>query len=352
MSGFWQGRRVLVTGHTGFKGVWLSLWLEQLGAKVIGLSLPPHTSPSLYSLVGPWPNQEREFVDVRDARAVTKAVADAQPQIVFHLAAQALVRPSYQDPITTFATNVMGTLHILGAIRHVPGIEAAVVVTTDKVYENLQLGQPFVEQDRLGGKDPYSSSKACAELVTQSFRDSFLSDDRAPRVATARAGNVVGGGDWSVDRLVPDIVRAHTAGHKVKLRYPDAVRPWQHVLEPLHGYLTLGQLLIESPKIAPKAVNFGPDPGGFLSVAEVVEMVSQAFGGSPGWEQMSGAHPAEADTLTLSSEHARQTLGWRSKLTMLETIDWTAQWYRDLAGGGDARQLTLSQIYLYQSLCS
>lgn len=350
MSGFWQGRRVLVTGSTGFKGAWLSLWLEHLGADVVGLGLPPQTDPSLFAaaaLAGP----QHHLVDVRHAEAVKRVVEEARPQIVFHLAAQALVRTSYREPISTFATNVMGTLHVLDAVRAVPGVESLVVVTTDKVYENHQLGKPFAEDDRLGGKDPYSSSKACAELATQSFRDSFLTDEGAAAVATARAGNVVGGGDWSQDRLIPDIVRAHSAGKKVLLRFPDAVRPWQHVLEPLRGYMMLAQRLVDERNAAPVVVNFGPDPGSFLRVADVVDMVSAEFGGRPGWQQAPGAPLPEAKTLTLSSELADRSLGWKPMLTMRETIQWTAQWYRDFAGGRDARQLAMAQICRYQELC-
>ncbi len=362
MSGFWRGRRVLVTGDTGFKGMWLCLWLEQLGADVTGLALPPETNPSLYTLAGGLRGHHR-MIDVRDAAAVQLAVSEARPQIVFHLAAQALVRRSYQDPLGTFATNVMGTLNVLQAIRVTPGVQAAVIVTTDKVYENNNLGHPFVESDRLGGKDPYSNSKACAELATQSFRDSFLDAAGAPAIATARAGNVVGGGDWSADRLVPDVVRAHANGDKVQLRYPDAIRPWQHVLEPVHGYLTLAQRLVEKPSAAstPRAVNFGPNPESFLTVAEVVETLVTALDGESstrsgsgsvsGWERAPGTHLPEAAALTLSSELAQRALNWRPRLTMPETIAWTAHWYAALAKGGNARTLTLEQISNYQARC-
>ncbi len=356
MSGFWHGRRVLVTGNTGFKGMWLALWLEQLGAKVTGLALPPSTHPSLYALAGRI-GDRHVMADVRDALAVERAVAEARPQVVFHLAAQALVRPSYQDPLGTFGTNVMGTLNVLQAITAMPGVEAAVIVTTDKVYENNNLGHAFAEGDRLGGKDPYSNSKACAELATQSFADSFLTADGTPAVATARAGNVVGGGDWSLDRLVPDVVRAHTAGTKVQLRYPAAIRPWQHVLEPLHGYLTLAQRLTEQPRGAttPRAVNFGPNPESFLTVADVVDTLVAALGGQnrpgSGWEQAPGTHLPEAAALTLLSELAQRTLGWHPRLTMPETIAWTADWYAALAKGGDARTLMIEQITRYQARC-
>jgi CDP-glucose 4,6-dehydratase len=368
MSGFWQGRRVLITGNTGFKGVWLGLWLDTLGAELAGVALPPATDPSLFVLTGGLKGRHTN-ADIRDAASVTAAVAEFRPQIVFHLAAQALVRPSYQDPTGTFATNVMGTLNVLEAIRVVPGVEAAVIVTTDKVYENDNRGRPFVETDRLGGKDPYSNSKACAELVTQCFRDSFLSGATAPLVATARAGNVIGGGDWSQDRLVPDVIRAHAENRKVQLRYPKATRPWQHVLEPLHGYLTLAQRLSEEhvaqschQKTAhptPRALNFGPDPESFLTVAQVVETLTMALGkgrsasttGGAGWEQAPGTHLPEAAALTLSSDLALRSLNWRPRLTMQETINWTADWYVALAAGNDARTLALDQIRKYQARC-
>lgn len=349
---FWRGLRVLVTGQTGFKGAWLCLWLEQLGAKVSAFALPPRTQPSLYELAGPWTGQDHAITDLADRGAVLRAIETAKPQIVFHLAAQALVRASYRDPVGTFATNVMGTLHVLDACRSVPGVEAVVVVTTDKVYENLGAEQPFHETDRLGGKDPYSSSKACAELAVVSFRDSFLARDRPPFLATVRAGNVVGGGDWSQDRLIPDVVRALTAGQKVALRYPHAVRPWQHVLEPLRGYLMLAERLATWPSDAPSAVNFGPDPDSFLTVAEVVDILKTAFPDAKGWEQAPGDHAAEAKTLTLSSHLAEKRLGWRPRLSMAQTIRWTADWYRLQARGASARTLCLEQISDYQALCS
>jgi CDP-glucose 4,6-dehydratase len=368
MNGFWQGRRVLITGNTGFKGAWLGMWLDTLGAELKGVALPPATDPSLYALTGGL-NGRHINADIRDAAAVTEAVAAFRPQIVFHLAAQALVRPSYLDPSGTFATNVMGTLNVLEAIRAVPGVEAAVIVTTDKVYENDNRGTPFVETDRLGGKDPYSNSKACAELATQCFRDSFLSDVMAPSVATARAGNVIGGGDWSQDRLIPDVIRAHGENRKVQLRYPTATRPWQHVLEPLNGYLTLAQRLSEERSAqgrcekgalpTPRALNFGPDPESFLTVAQVVETLTAALGEGrgagpakgAGWQQAPGKHLPEAAALTLSSDLALQALGWRPRLTMQETIDWTADWYSAYAAGGDARTLTRDQIDRYQARC-
>ena len=348
MTNFWRGRRVLVTGQTGFKGSWLCLWLRHLGAEVSAFALPPLTEPSLYALAAPGPDQTHEIVDLRDGAAVRAAVARARPEIVFHLAAQALVRASYRDPVGTYAANLMGTVHLLEAMRATASVRAAVIVTTDKVSENDGRGRAFVEPDRLGGKDPYSNSKACAELATTAFRDTLLGDGAA--VATARAGNVVGGGDWSEDRLVPDVVRALLAGRPVALRYPGSVRPWQHVLEPLGGYLMLGERLLTRPEAAPRALNFGPDHRSTLTVAEMVEILSAAFDGAAGWEQAPGEHPPEAATLTLDSALAGRSLGWFPRLSMEDTIGWTAEWYRGWRAGADPRELSLGQIRRYETL--
>ena len=349
MTAFWAGRRVLVTGHTGFKGAWLCLWLERLGANVWGFALPPQTEPSLYELAAPWSGQHHRIADVRDSVAVLNAVRDATPQIIFHLAAQSLVRASYRDPLATYATNVMGTLHVLLAARDVPGVEAVVVVTTDKVYQNDSSGVAFCEQDPLGGEDPYSASKACAEIVTQSFRESYLIG-RGPAIATVRAGNVIGGGDWSDDRLVPDVVRAVSKGDKLSLRYPNAVRPWQHVLDPLYGYLHLAERLVRDPKAMPPAVNFGPDPGSWLTVAQVADVIGRALDTRSSWEPAPGDPLPEAATLTLSSDLAKRVLGWAPLLTMQETVDWTAEWYKAHRAGRDMRAATLDQIGRYETL--
>ena len=349
MTAFWAGRCVLVTGHTGFKGSWLCLWLQRLGAKVWGLALAPQTKPSLYELASPWPGQNHRTVDIRDPVAILNAVREATPQVIIHLAAQSLVRTSYRDPLATYATNVMGTLHVLLAARDVSGVEAVVVATTDKVYENNSSGVAFREQDRLGGKDPYSASKACAELLTRSFRESYLAG-RRPAVATVRAGNVIGGGDWSEDRLVPDVVRAISQGRKVVLRYPDAVRPWQHVLDPLSGYLALAEQLIRNPAKMPAALNFGPDRGHWLTVAQVADVVGQALDAGSSWELAPGKPLPEAATLTLSSELAKRVLEWAPKLTMQETVDWTADWYKAHQSGRNMRTVTLDQIARYEKL--
>ena len=349
MTAFWRGRRVLVTGHTGFKGAWLCLWLERLGATVSGLALAPQTEPSLYELLSPWPKQSHRTIDIRNVLELQNAVRDAAPEVIFHLAAQSLVRTSYRDPLETFATNVMGTLHVLLAARDVPGVKAVVVATTDKVYENDSSGKAFHEHDPLGGKDPYSASKACAELLTFSFRESFLRG-RRPAVATVRAGNVIGGGDWSDDRLVPDVVRAVSKGQKVALRYPHAVRPWQHVLDPLSGYLVLAEQLVSNPADMPGALNFGPDSGHWLTVAQVADVVSQALGAGSSWELAPGKPLPEAATLTLSSDLAKDALGWAPKLSMRETVSWTADWYKAHRSGRDMRAATLDQIARYEKI--
>jgi CDP-glucose 4,6-dehydratase len=288
------------------------------------------------------------IADIRSGELVRDAVSRASPQIVFHMAAQALVRESYRDPLGTYATNVLGTGNLLQACRGLKGLECVLVITSDKVYENDGAGRPFEESDRLGGHDPYSNSKACAELLTASFRDSFFGG--GPPVATVRAGNVIGGGDWSPDRLIPDCVRALAAGKPVSLRYPESVRPWQHVLEPLGGYLTLAQALVSAPEVSPRAVNFGPDAASFCMVKEVVDAFSARFAGKPGWERDPSAHPAEARALTLSSNLAERALGWRPALGIAESLAWTADWYRAHAAREDMVKFSDAQIARYESL--
>ena len=349
---FWHGRRVLLTGHTGFKGAWLGLWLRALGAEVTGYALDPVTSPSLWGLVGarPLPNLADVRGDVCDGARLGAVLRDCEPQIVIHMAAQALVRESYRDPLRTYATNVMGTATLLDACRRSPRLQSVLVVTSDKVYENDGSRRPFEEGDRLGGHDPYSNSKACAELVTGSYRDSFFGG--GPALATVRAGNVIGGGDWSDDRLVPDCVRALDAGAPVSLRFPESVRPWQHVLEPLSGYLALAQVMVASPGSAPRAVNFGPDAASFCTVRELVDGFSAGFGGRPGWRRDGGVHPPEARALTLSSGLAAHALGWRPRLGIREALAWTADWYRAHRAGRDMLEITEGQIRRYCELMS
>jgi CDP-glucose 4,6-dehydratase len=351
-ANFWRGRRVLLTGHTGFKGAWMSLWLRELGADVTGYALAPPTEPNLWSMVGAQPQGGGKLrsviADVRDAERVAQSVTQADPQIVIHMAAQALVRESYRDPLGTYGTNVMGTASLLQACRSLHHLECVVVVTSDKVYENHGEGRAFAEGDRLGGHDPYSNSKACTELLTTSFRDSFFAD--GPPIATARAGNVIGGGDWSEDRLIPDCVRALKSGQSVNLRYPDAIRPWQHVLEPLSGYLALAQGLVKAPQTTPRAVNFGPDPASFCTVREVVDTFGARFAGKPGWVRDPGPQPAEAQALTLSSTLARQALGWHPRLDIGESLSWTADWYLAHSAGKNMLAFSEAQIARYREL--
>jgi CDP-glucose 4,6-dehydratase len=346
MNDFWKDRRVFLTGHTGFKGAWLSLWLHRMGAKVSGYSLAPHTEPNLFDLAGA--NTHSIIGDVRDQAKLRAALEASDPQIVIHMAAQALVRESYRDPLGTYATNVLGTGNLLNACRDLKHLECVVVVTSDKVYENHDEGRAFGEGDRLGGHDPYSNSKACAELLTGSFRESFFKE--GPPIAAARAGNVIGGGDWSQDRLIPDCVRALKAQKPVTLRYPDAVRPWQHVLEPLSGYLALAQALVQRPDDDLRAVNFGPNPSSFRPVREVVDAFSARFSGRPGWRPDPGVNPQEAAALTLSSALAQSTLQWHPRLGIDESLAWTADWYQAHAAGEDMVKFSEAQIVEYQSL--
>jgi CDP-glucose 4,6-dehydratase len=345
---FWRDRRVLLTGHTGFKGAWLSMWLRGLGAEVTGYALAPVAEPNLWSIVAREGVARSVIADIRDARRVGEALVDADPQIVIHMAAQALVKESYRDPLATYATNILGTANLLQACRAAPHLECVVVVTSDKVYDNYEQIRAFEEGDQLGGRDPYSSSKACAELVTASFRASFFGE--GPPIATARAGNVIGGGDWSEDRLIPDCVRALEAGRAVKLRYPDAIRPWQHVLEPLSGYLTLAQRLVVEPAKTPRAVNFGPDPASFCSVREVVEAFGKRFEGKPGWVRDKAPRPPEASALTLSSALAGQALDWHPRLDIRESLAWTADWYLAHAAGENMLEYSGAQIARYREL--
>ncbi|MEA2827459.1 MAG: CDP-glucose 4,6-dehydratase [Actinomycetota bacterium] len=344
----WAGRRVLVTGHTGFKGAWLTLWLEHLGAEVVGLALPPDDIQGAFTAFGPWPDLNWSVVDLRDGPAVAQVTRDADPHVILHLGAQSLVRRGYADPHGTWAVNVMGTANLLQAARDLPSLQSVVVVTSDKVYANSGDGRAFGEGDPLGGHDPYSSSKAGAEILTAAWRRSYFGSGQVG-VATARAGNVVGGGDRGDDRLLPDVWRALEADRPVRLRYPRATRPWQFVLEPLHGYLLLADALARRLPETPGTVNFGPDVAGCMPVSDVVERVLASWGGGH-WEQEPGDHPAEAACLTLDSTLASDTLGWRPRLSLETALDWTTDWWRTAAAGGDVRKLALRQIEAYEEL--
>lgn len=342
-SSTWRGRRVLLTGHTGFKGAWLALWLQRMGAHVTGLSLAPDSTESAYSRFGPW-DMDSRIGDIRDAATVHEAMQEAAPSVVLHLAAEAIVRRAYREPVATFETNVMGTINVLEAARACDHVEAVLVVTSDKVYENATEA-PARENDPLGHVDPYSSSKACVELLARAWRASYL-EDRGVALATARAGNVIGGGDTSPDRLVPDVLRANAAGQPVVLRNPDAIRPWQHVLDPLHGYLQFASWLLENGSSEPHALNFGPDDLSW-TVRDVIASLHAALG--EGQIQITGDRgPREAPALLLDSELAKQTLGWQPVLATETALAWTADWHRELRDGGDVRALSLQQIAAFE----
>jgi CDP-glucose 4,6-dehydratase len=341
---FWRGKRVLLTGHTGFKGGWLALWLQRLGAQVAGISLPPNTTPNLFDLAKIQELCDSHFCDIRKAKALTMLIRSAQPEVIFHLAAQPLVRHSYRKPIETFGTNVMGTAHVLDALRGLRSVKAVVMVTTDKVYRNNEWHWPYREDDALGGHDPYSASKAASEIVIASFRDAFLSG-QGVAVASARAGNVIGGGDWSEDRLVPDAVRAWHAGATLEIRRPQAIRPWQHVLEPLAGYLTLAEKLWHQPELA-GAYNFGPHTHEAATVHEMVERARQAYGRGEIRFGDGSKGPHEAGWLALETAKARE-LGVQPKWPLAETVTRTMAWYRAQHAGADARELCLAEIADY-----
>lgn len=343
---FWACQRVFLTGHSGFKGTWLSLWLEEMGAEVYGLSLPPSSTPNLFDLVQPFRGMTSEFGDIRNIDLVRRAVQAFRPSVTLHLAAQPLVRRSYRDPLNTFSTNVMGTAHVLDALRGSPGLKTILVVTTDKVYSNPDAGRPFIESDVLGGHDPYSASKAAAELTVASWAHSFLHEDGIA-VATARAGNVVGGGDWSEDRLIPDVLRALKANRPVELRYPNATRPWQHVLEPLAGYLVFAEALTENPGTMPTALNFGPLAKDEVTVSQVAEIIAGALGLSRGWVPAAAPDYKEMKSLSLDASLATASLGWRPALNSAATLAWTAEWYRSWSKGNNPRAITLNQLRRY-----
>lgn len=328
----YRGRRVLVTGHTGFKGSWLCLWLQALGAEVAGLALAPSTEPSHWDLLKLRLNDHR--ADIRDEAAVREVFAAERPEIVFHLAAQPLVRRSYREPVVTWATNVMGTAHVLEAAREAPDVRAVVVVTTDKCYENREWPWAYRERDRLGGHDPYSASKAGAELVAASYRTAFMQQPSAPLLATARGGNVIGGGDWSEDRLIPDLVRSLVAGEPLVIRSPRATRPWQHVLDCLSGYLLLGQRLLAGETACAEAWNFGPDGEGNRTVEGVLRDLARTWP-QLRWQVTSSSQPHEAGLLQLDTAKAKMNLGWRPVWPLESAIHHTANWYRSFLEGGE-----------------
>lgn len=357
----WNGRRVFLTGHTGFKGGWLALWLAQLGATVRGFALDPSTTPNLLTIARIPSLVEDGRGDIRDAASLDKAMHDFRPEVVFHMAAQPLVRLSYTDPIGTYETNVIGTARVLDAVRRCPSVRAVISVTTDKCYENKEWLWGYRETDPLGGYDPYSSSKACAELVSAAYRQSYFHPDRLNQpgghttgIATARAGNVIGGGDWSLDRLIPDLIDGFTKGYPVRIRRPQAIRPWQHVLEPLHGYIRLAEHLLTPGPDAAKyatAYNFGPADDDARPVQWIVERMTEFWGNGASWvlDPDPGVH--EAGYLKLDASRARDHLQWAPRLHLKTALEWLVRWYHAAAGGSaDMQALTLEQVSTYTSL--
>lgn len=350
--GFWHGRRVFVTGHTGFKGAWANLLLSRLGARICGYSLPPEKTPNLFALTGGESTvQKHHLADIRDQQSLTRAMQDFQPELVLHLAAQSLVRRSYRDPVETFSVNVMGTAHVLEAIGATSSVRAGLIITTDKVYDLSGDVSPRKETDPLGGHDPYSASKAAAEILTESWRKSFYSRNgtqNSLRIATARSGNVIGGGDWSEDRIVTDVIRAILSGQDVALRYPDSVRPWLFVLDTLAGYLMLAERLLNAEEGFDSAWNFGPTQGQEMRVSELVETFTKAWGIEGGWRLAEGEPLPEAPLLRLDPGKAMTKLGWRPLLSQQAAIGETAAWYHDCQQpGADPLRLCQEAIVRY-----
>ena len=349
-AGFYRGKKVLVTGHTGFKGGWLTVWLRMMGSVVCGFSLPPDTTPNVFRAARVEDGIVSVMGDVRDRGAVAAAFRQFEPEIVIHCAAQALVRRSYRDPVDTYATNVMGTVHVLEAVRQTQSVRALVVVTSDKCYENREWERGYCEGDAMGGFDPYSSSKGAAELVTGAYRRSFFGHEDSPVIASARAGNVIGGGDWSEDRLVPDIARGIASGRPILIRRPESVRPWQHVLEPLRGYLLLAQRLWEQGQDYAEAWNFGPKETDAIAVRKLAERMITAWGRGELKIQADRDAPHEAHWLRLDCRKAAERLGWTPVLDLRRAVEWTVEWYRGYYQNPSfARELTETQIARYMS---
>ena len=352
---FWQGKKVFLTGHTGFKGSWLALWLQKMGAEVTGYSLPAPTKPSLFSLANVAENMQHVIGDIRESKNLKRVVKEVKPEIVFHLAAQPLVRYSYAEPVETYETNVMGTLHLLEAIRSVDTVRSCVLITTDKCYENREWDWGYREIDPMGGFDPYSSSKGCMELLTASYRNSYFPaykyNEHQTAIATARAGNVVGGGDWAEDRLIPDIIYAFINKRPAVIRNPKAIRPWQHVLEPLNGYLELAQKLYEQGSAYAEAWNFGPEPNDAKPVDWIAKELSNLWGGHAEWQvDSNNEHPHEAHYLKLDCSKAYARLAWRPRWSLQQALINITQWHIAHQSGADVHELTLQQIHQYQSV--
>jgi len=345
---FWNGRRVLVTGHSGFKGSWLTLWLHQMGAKVIGLSLDDRQSHELYHTARICDVCEEITGDIRNPKSWENRLIEFKPEVAFHLAAQSLVRPSYEQPIRTFDINVMGTAQVLESLRKIPQLKTVVVATTDKVYRDVHKREPFKESDHLGGHDPYSASKAACEMIISSYKKSFY-DDQGISLSSGRAGNVIGGGDWAVDRLIPDAIRAWTSGLELVIRNPGFTRPWQHVLEPLLGYLVLAERTFESPNLA-GSFNFGPRGNEVLTVKEIADLAADRFGGATSCTANDVHVRHESEWLDLDASKARIQLGVQARLSPKQSVDWTIDCYRDELSGKPMTELCLAQIAAYLNL--
>jgi CDP-glucose 4,6-dehydratase len=350
---FWQGKKVLVTGHTGFKGSWLSLWLQNLGANILGYALPPPTNPSLFEDARIANSITSITGDVRDLAHLQKVMGEFQPEIVFHLAAQPLVRYSYKDPIETFTTNVIGTVHMLESVRHADSVRVVVSITSDKCYENQEWFWGYRETDRLGGHDPYSSSKACAEQAIATYRTSYFPPEKIEQhgvaLASTRAGNVIGGGDWAMDRLVPDIMKAIMDTSPVIIRSPNAIRPWQHVLEPLNGYLTLAEQVWMDSTLA-QAWNFGPEDKDAKTVGWIVDYLTKLWGEGASWRLDGAEHPHENTYLKLDCSKAKSLLGWAPKLSLPTALEWITEWFRAYQQHEDMRKITEQQIARFEQM--
>ena len=354
LASFWKDKRVFLTGHTGFKGAWLSLWLNSLGAEVTGYALEPPTTPSFFDICRIDEIVTSIRADVRDRELLKDAMSKADPEIIIHMAAQPIVRDSYKDPVATYDINVMGSVHLLDAIRHCRGVKAVINITTDKCYENREWIWGYRENEPMGGYDPYSNSKACSELVTSAFRSSFFNPEKYSEhgvaLASARAGNVIGGGDWGVDRLIPDCIRAVLKGNSILIRNPQAVRPWQHVLEPLAGYLLLAQSLYEEGTQYAEGWNFGPDEKDAKPVDWLVSHFCSAWGDDASYKLDTGEHPHEAHYLRLDCSKANSKLGWHPRLNLERAMDLIVDWTRAYQDGQDMRAFSLSQIKEYENL--
>jgi CDP-glucose 4,6-dehydratase len=345
---FWKDKKVLVTGHTGFKGSWLSVWLQNMGANLIGYSLPPPTTPSLFSIACLDKGMTSVIGDVRDFTQLQSVIAEHRPEIIFHMAAQSLVRHSYDNPVETYATNVMGTVHLLEAVRQVGGVKAIVNITSDKCYENQEWPWGYRENEPMGGFDPYSNSKGCAELITSAFRNSFFNpedfDTHGVALASARSGNVIGGGDWAKDRLIPDIMRAISEGKPVVVRNPDSIRPWQHVLEPLSGYLLLAQKLFQEGKEFAQAWNFGPNDEDAKPVSWIATHMTEMWGKDASWKLDGKKHPHEAHYLKLDCSKAKSQIGWSPTWNLETTLHAIVSWHKEYLAQKDMRVVVSDQI--------